>query len=83
MLGDYQFNCCNGDCEQGRNCPVRIKPLCDRLLEALLPNQPELCERWWKSPNRAFTDLEPIVALDRDPRFVLQYLRNQISGDYL
>jgi len=83
MLGDYQLTCCNDDCDQGHNCPVRKKVVCDRLLANLFPNQQDMCEKWWNSPNKAFSDLEPIRALDQNPQTVVQYLYSQFSGDYL
>lgn len=62
---------------------TNTKHTCNVLLEALFPQQLELRIRWWTSPNKAFENMTPEQMLDKDPGRVLQYLRNQFSGDYL
>lgn len=55
---------------------------CDLILASLFPNQQDLIEKWWTSPNKAFGDVTPEQIFAEDEQVVVKYLYAQISGDY-
>jgi hypothetical protein len=55
---------------------------CDLILASLFPNQQDLIERWWTSPNKAFGEITPEQMFAKDEQVVVKYLYAQISGDY-
>lgn len=55
---------------------------CIFMLEALFPNQPNLQEKWWNSPNKAFNDVEPKQVFESEPEKVVTYLYRQFSCGY-
>lgn len=59
------------------------KEQCDTILLSLFPNQPELIERWWSSPNKAFDMCTPLQMLEEDSLRVVKYLWNQLSAPYM
>lgn len=58
------------------------KQFCDSMLQSLFPNQPELQQKWWVSPNKAFDNKTPEVVFDEDASRVATYLWSHLSGDY-
>lgn len=59
------------------------KEQCDTILLSLFPNQPELIERWWSSPNKAFDMRTPLQMLEEDSLRVVKYLWNQLDSPYM
>jgi len=55
---------------------------CDRMLEALFPNQQHLQVKWWSSPNKAFDMSTPEQTLAMNSKLVVQYLLIQFNGDF-
>lgn len=51
---------------------VILRKRCDALLTALIGEN--LVDKWWKSPNKAFTDATPEVFFSVAPRTVYNYL---------
>ena len=39
---------------------ITLKQRCDTLVRVLLGSSPELAEKWWHGPNRAFEERCPI-----------------------
>lgn len=58
------------------------KEQCDTILLSLFPSQPELIERWWSSPNKAFDMRTPLQMLEEDSLRVIKYLWNQLDTPY-
>ena len=54
----------------------------NQILMALLGKR-ELVKDWWHSPNRSFGDKPPYQLWKTDKDKVKNYLRAQLSGDYL
>ncbi len=58
------------------------KEHCHIMLRSLFPNQPELQEKWWASPNKAFDGKTPEAMLQEDSLRVVKYLWSHLGGDY-
>lgn len=54
---------------------------CSSVLMSLLGSK-ELVDKWWLSPNRAFSEETPLKTLDNDPEKVVNYILGQLNGDY-
>jgi hypothetical protein len=42
----------------------------------------DLVERWWNSPNRAFSWMTPAEMYETDRHIVIKYILDQTNGDY-
>lgn len=56
------------------------KQRCNQILESLVG--PSLVDLWWTSPNKAFNLTTPENQWDLDYKKVVNYLLNQLNGDY-
>lgn len=59
------------------------KEQCNIVLSALFPDQPDLIEQWWNSPNKAFDGLSPDEMLERDSLRVIGYLWSHLDSPYM
>lgn len=60
---------------------IYTKERYNRLLMALLGDE-SLVERWWKSPNKAFSGSTPDQISESDPQTLHRYILGQFNGDY-
>ena len=57
-------------------------PRLNLILLSLLGSH-ELVNKWWVSKNKAFDNQTPEKMLAKDPQRVIQYVKAQLSGEYL
>ena len=59
---------------------ARMRIACDEALLSLVG--PNLAERWWNCPNKAFGGRTPAEEFEIDPSGVYQYLIEYCMGNY-
>jgi len=55
---------------------------CERMLDTLFPQNPELATKWWSTPNRAFNMQTPEDVMKNNSHLVFNYLWSHMGGDY-